>query len=78
MTEHKLDERGALQCGGQLVDAVERIEARHGWSKGDTVAVAIVALTEIIGQRIGPTAMIALFRDHADTLAAEHDKHSRN
>jgi hypothetical protein len=72
MTEHKLDDRGAMHCGGQLVDALERIEARHNWSNGDTVAVAIVAITEIVARRIGPTKTIELFRDHAAALEEEH------
>lgn len=72
MTEHKLDDSSAMACGAQLVEALERIEARHGWSTGDTLAVAIAAITEIVARRVGPSKTIELFRDHAENLAAEH------
>jgi hypothetical protein len=74
MNEHKLDDASALACGGQLVDALDRIEARHGWSNGDTVAVAVVAMTEIIARRIGPTKTLELLRGHADELESEHKR----
>lgn len=74
--EHKLNEESATHCGGQLVDALERIEARHGWSNGDTVAVVLVAITEIVARRIGPTKTIELFRGHADELESEHRRRS--
>jgi hypothetical protein len=74
MTEHKLDERGALNCGAQLVDALARIEARHGWSPADTVAVAVAAFTEAVGQRLGPAQTVRFFQDHAQALADEHKR----
>lgn len=68
----KLNEETAKHCGAQLLDALERIGARHEWSDGDTLAVAIVAITELAARRLGPTKTIDLFRRHADELEAGH------
>jgi hypothetical protein len=69
---HKLDDAGALNCGAQLLGALERIRARHGWSEGDLIAVCAVAMTELVGRAVGPVRTAEFFRGHADELEREH------
>ena len=66
--QHKLDEETAKHCGGQLLDAIERIGERHGWSAGDLLAVATVAMTGLVARRVGKFGTVEFFRDHADEL----------
>ena len=70
----KLNQETAKTCAFQLIEALERIEANHGWSRGDTVAVSIAAITELVARKLGPTKTIELFRGHADELETEHKR----
>ena len=74
----KLDEQQALACAGQIIGAIEKIEANHGWSAGDTAAVIIATATEILARRLGPTRTIELFRGQAEVLHAEHLRRSQH
>ena len=74
----KLNTETALHCAGQIVEAIERIQARHGWSAGDITAVTIAAATEIIARNIGPTLTAELFREHGLGLAEEHERRSKH
>ena len=70
--DSKLNEETATLCGGQLLQAMERIGARHEWSNGDLIAVAAVAFNELLCRAVGPTQAIAFYRDQADGMEAEH------
>ena len=67
-----LSDADAQNCGGQLLGALERIQARHGWSDGDLIADCTVTLTQLLAQAVGPTRTVGFFRDHAESLDAEH------
>lgn len=72
----KLDERSALRCGLQLSNAIERIQRRHGWTDGDTAAVALGAFTELLGRKLGPTLTIEVLQNHSKALAEDHARRS--
>ena len=69
-----LDEDNAKNCGGQLLTALRALQARHGWSAGDLLAVSTVAFTELVAQTVGPSATGAFFRDHGQELQKEHER----
>jgi hypothetical protein len=73
---HKLDDKAAQNCGAQLLEALTMLQARHGWSDGDLVAVSSLAITEMIVRAVGPTRAAEFFRGHGDALAAEHARRS--
>jgi hypothetical protein len=68
----KLNETTAADCAAQLVAAIEALQAKHGWSAGDTLAVSALAFTELVARAVGPSAAAAFFRDHANGIDAEH------
>jgi hypothetical protein len=72
--DSKLTDTDAENCGGQLLQALERIGARHDWSNGDLIAVTLLAFNELLCRSVGPTQAVAFYRDHADGLEAEHLK----
>lgn len=61
-------------AGRQLLLAVDGIATRHGWSAHDSIAVALIAVTELAAQRLGPVQAVKLFQDHADAMFHEHNR----
>jgi hypothetical protein len=75
---HKLTEETAGTCAGQLLQTLERIQANHGWSNGDLIAVAMLITTELVARAVGPVRTAEFFRAHGEQLAAAHLRRSTN
>lgn len=70
MSTAKLDAAAAKVCGAQVADTLLRIQAGRSWSDGDLIAVATVALSNVLELKIGRAKAVDLLRDMADEIEA--------
>lgn len=65
--------RDQINAGASaIVDAIRLGTAAKGIGKGDMLAMASVAIVEIVGQAAGPRGAAQFFRDLADQIEADH------
>ena len=61
-----------IESSRSIVRAIETIADRHHLDGNDRVALAAMALSELLGQWLGPVGAVERLRDVADTLETQY------